>query len=512
MAWNNSVVTNSGVALLQQVLAGGTLTIDGAAGGTGTVLPGVLMAQTSLKNQKQAFSVVGATNVTNGKKVNILVSNADLSTGYTMQQVGIWAHVGEGSSVLFAILQDDTGIAIPSESDIPDFALNFYAVVDFSNESDFALAVDPSALVSFGMLTEAVSDAINEAKGYTDSVVATIDISSKLDKTGNGSDVTAAFTQAETRTNIATGEKLSVLFGKIKKWFADLGSAAFKDVGVVGGVAGHDALTSHLADYTLQVPYAVTTGSANTYAATLNPAITAYVAGMAICIKINVANTGASTLNVNSKGAKSILDSKGNAITSGKLRINGVYTLRYDGTNFILQGEGGSGNATAPDLLSGKTASTDAGDIVGTMANKGTAIYTPNDTTQSGTAGYYGGITVNPVPSSYKHFATGIITAVGGYTTIGGLAFNPSHALVITENTSNTKQDYLISITKDPIQRFIQNGTSYYCGIEIQHDEAGNLTDSYTSSGYPYNVISGNSIIVVAMLNPTPLRWYAWLV
>ena len=248
MAWNNAVVTNSGVALLQQVLAGGTLTIDGAAGGTGTVLPGVLMAQTSLKNQKQAFSVVGATNVTNGKKVNILVSNADLSTGYTMQQVGIWAHVGEGSSVLFAILQDDTGIAIPSESDIPDFALNFYAVVDFSNESDFALAVDPSALVSFGMLTEAVSDAINEAKGYTDSVVATIDISSKLDKTGNGSDVTAAFTQAETRTNIATGEKLSVLFGKIKKWFADLGSAAFKDVGVVGGVAGHDALTSHLAD------------------------------------------------------------------------------------------------------------------------------------------------------------------------------------------------------------------------------------------------------------------------
>lgn len=54
------------------------------------------------------------------------------------------------------------------------------------------------------------------------------DISGKLDKTGDGSSVTAAFTQASSRSNIATGEKLSALFGKIKKWFADLGSLAFK--------------------------------------------------------------------------------------------------------------------------------------------------------------------------------------------------------------------------------------------------------------------------------------------
>lgn len=54
------------------------------------------------------------------------------------------------------------------------------------------------------------------------------DISGKLDKTGNGSNVTAAFTAATTRANIATGEKLSVLFGKIAKWFADLGALAFK--------------------------------------------------------------------------------------------------------------------------------------------------------------------------------------------------------------------------------------------------------------------------------------------
>lgn len=51
----------------------------------------------------------------------------------------------------------------------------------------------------------------------------------KLNKTGDGSNVTAAFTAASTRINIATGEKLSVLLGKIAKWLGDLKALAFKD-------------------------------------------------------------------------------------------------------------------------------------------------------------------------------------------------------------------------------------------------------------------------------------------
>lgn len=50
-----------------------------------------------------------------------------------------------------------------------------------------------------------------------------------LTPTGNGSDVTATFTAAGSRVNISTGEKLSVIFGKIAKWFADLKALAFKD-------------------------------------------------------------------------------------------------------------------------------------------------------------------------------------------------------------------------------------------------------------------------------------------
>ena len=51
-----------------------------------------------------------------------------------------------------------------------------------------------------------------------------------LGPTGDGSNVTAAFTAASTRANISTGDKLSVICGKIAKWFTDLGAAAFRGV------------------------------------------------------------------------------------------------------------------------------------------------------------------------------------------------------------------------------------------------------------------------------------------
>lgn len=56
-----------------------------------------------------------------------------------------------------------------------------------------------------------------------------VDLSGYLAANGDGSDVTASFTATSTRTNVTTGEKLSVLFGKIAKWLGDLKALAFKD-------------------------------------------------------------------------------------------------------------------------------------------------------------------------------------------------------------------------------------------------------------------------------------------
>ena len=72
-------------------------------------------------------------------------------------------------------------------------------------------------------MTQAQLDALNS--GATAAIISSV--ADKLDKTGDGKDVTATFSAASTRANISTGEKLSVMFGKIAKWFTDLGTAAF---------------------------------------------------------------------------------------------------------------------------------------------------------------------------------------------------------------------------------------------------------------------------------------------
>lgn len=145
---------------------------------------------------------------------------------------------------------------------------------------------------------------------------------------------------------------------------------------------------AHNADYIRQPGYGVASGT-NTKVITLNPAPTEYVEGMAISFKNTTANTGGTLINVNSLGAKEILKSNGSALASGNLKAGSIYTVRYNGTNFILQGEGGSGNAIASDLLSGKTASTDAGDIVGTIPSKGVATIIPTTSAQTIAAGQY---------------------------------------------------------------------------------------------------------------------------
>ncbi|WP_206098847.1 hypothetical protein [Paenibacillus paeoniae] len=128
---------------------------------------------------------------------------------------------------------------------------------------------------------------------------------------------------------------------------------------------------AHLADYVRQPGYGTTAGTGVAYTVTLTPALTAYADGVAVAIKTHVANTGTATLNVNGLGAKSVLDSKGRALIAGKLAASGVYTLRYNGTAFILQGEGGDyGTAIAADVLAGKTIGTDNGIISGTMVDR----------------------------------------------------------------------------------------------------------------------------------------------
>ncbi len=89
----------------------------------------------------------------------------------------------------------------------------------------------------------------------------------------------------------------------------------------------------------------ITGGSLNAYTLTLVMAPSAYTGGQTFSFKANRSNSGATTLNVNSLGAKAVYYN-GAACAGGEIVINRVYTVIYDGTQFHLIGAGGGSGAS----------------------------------------------------------------------------------------------------------------------------------------------------------------------
>lgn len=85
--------------------------------------------------------------------------------------------------------------------------------------------------------------------------------------------------------------------------------------------------------------YATTAGTQPTYTISLpsSYAPTAYTEGMIVYAKVHSSNSsGASTINVNSLGAKSILRLDGKALLPYDLLSGSIVVLLYDGTQFLL--------------------------------------------------------------------------------------------------------------------------------------------------------------------------------
>jgi len=78
--------------------------------------------------------------------------------------------------------------------------------------------------------------------------------------------------------------------------------------------------------------YGASSGGTDTYAITLSPAPTGYVDGMTFNIKADVANTGAATLNVNGLGAIAINKLNDQALATGDIEANQIFTVVYNST------------------------------------------------------------------------------------------------------------------------------------------------------------------------------------
>lgn len=117
-----------------------------------------------------------------------------------------------------------------------------YSIIMTPQKATFAIFRAQSHITASGLLKGNGNGGVSAAVAGTDYVAPN----------GDGSNVTAAFTAASARANITTGEKLSVLFGKIAKWFSDLGSLAFKSTVAKSDLANDVQTSLGKADSALQ--------------------------------------------------------------------------------------------------------------------------------------------------------------------------------------------------------------------------------------------------------------------
>lgn len=85
-----------------------------------------------------------------------------------------------------------------------------------------------------------------------------------------------------------------------------------------------------------QYQYAADSGVANAYVTTLAPALTSLQTGEIIEFSTTLANTTASTINVNGLGVKNIDKFGTNALASGDIKSGVMYVLLWDGTEWQL--------------------------------------------------------------------------------------------------------------------------------------------------------------------------------
>lgn len=112
----------------------------------------------------------------------------------------------------------------------------------------------------------------------------------------------------------------------------------------------------------------VTAGTSNAYTITSNQGIAAYADGLRLCFRADRNNTGAATLNVDSRGAKALRKVTGGAlaaVAADDIVAEAVYDVVYDLSSdvFVIVGTSGFSSEDALDLIQtyglGETGNTD---------------------------------------------------------------------------------------------------------------------------------------------------------
>lgn len=225
-----SVLTARGNELLIESAAGNKIIFTRMVAGGGEYTDRererwALEKMTALKDARQEFPFSSCKKASAQSVVlTAVISNIELEHAYKITEIGIFGKV-EGEDEDFMCAVAVTKSMEESDTFPPYNGLQACEIVQ-----DFYITISPDAEVSVN--TRGACVLMEEFEEFRKSINTAEEKlkSEKLDKTGDGSDISVTFNQAGSRQNIESGSKLSVIMGIIKKVIADLKSGAFSGV------------------------------------------------------------------------------------------------------------------------------------------------------------------------------------------------------------------------------------------------------------------------------------------
>lgn len=164
--WENAVVTEKGLSLLAKLTAGHTLDITRAETGAGYVTPGLLTKQTAVTTPKQALFFREVSYPEEGKCcMPCNLTNDEVETGYTANQVGIYATDPDDGEILFFIAQAaaNKGTEVPSATEMPGYSAEWTFYFQYGQADGVTVFVDPSNSVTYGGMVQYISTEIQTA-------------------------------------------------------------------------------------------------------------------------------------------------------------------------------------------------------------------------------------------------------------------------------------------------------------------------------------------------------------
>lgn len=227
--------------------------------------------------------------------------------------------------------------------------------------------------------------------------------------------------------------------------------------------------------------YAADTGTANAITVSMPHTITSYTEGMGVSVKKLLANTGATTINIDGVGAKQVLTYNGSALSAGDIPAGAIAHLRYDGSSFRLIGPSQSvaDSAAASATAAASSASFAAASAAtATTQSSGAAASASTATTQASAAAA-AAATATTQATNAGNSAT---SAAASATTAGSNAADAANAAISAAASATTASNAATTATTQ--------ATNAATSASTATTQATNASNSATSAASSANTAS----------------------